>query len=99
PDATGALGVAGIGFEITERGDEAGADNADGNPIGRLSGRELQVLHLMVEGCTSVEIGTRFGVSPKSVDTYRSRLMAKLGISDLPSLVKLALRHGLTTKR
>jgi DNA-binding NarL/FixJ family response regulator len=36
-------------------------------------------------------------LSPKSVDTYRSRLMLKLGISDLPGLVKFAIRHGLTT--
>jgi DNA-binding CsgD family transcriptional regulator len=52
-----------------------------------------------VEGCTSAEMGVRLSLSPKSVDTYRSRLMAKLGVEDLPTLVKFALRHGLTTKR
>lgn len=35
-------------------------------------------------------------LSPKSVETYRSRLMMKLGVWDLPSLVKFALEHGLT---
>jgi DNA-binding CsgD family transcriptional regulator len=37
------------------------------------------------------------GLSPKSVDTYRSRIMLKLGVGDLPGLVKFAIRHGLTT--
>ncbi|HTP62191.1 MAG TPA: PAS domain-containing protein [Burkholderiales bacterium] len=99
PDGTGAFGVAGIGFEIADHGDETGVDSAGDSPLGRLSGRELQVLHLMVEGCTSAEIGARLALSPKSVDTYRSRLMAKLRIDDLPQLVKFALRYGLTTKR
>lgn len=98
-DETGAPGVAGIGFEVTARDGEAGADGLDDSPLARLSGRELQVLHLLVEGCTSAEMGARLALSPKSVDTYRSRLMAKLNIEDLPTLVKFALRHGLTTKR
>ena len=63
----------------------------------RLSARERQVLRLIVEGHSSAEAAVLLGVSPKSVDTYRSRLMAKLGIDDLPSLVKLAIRHGMTS--
>jgi DNA-binding NarL/FixJ family response regulator len=35
-------------------------------------------------------------LSPKTVDTYRSRMMQKLGISDLASLVKFAIQHGVT---
>jgi hypothetical protein len=49
----------------------------------------------VVEG-TSSEIGDMIHLSPKSVQTYRSRLMVKLGVSDVPSLVKFALEHGLT---
>jgi DNA-binding NarL/FixJ family response regulator len=67
------------------------------HPLERLSSRERQVLRLIVEGHTSSEAAALLGVSPKSVDTYRSRLMAKLGIDDLPSLVKLAIRHGMTS--
>lgn len=63
----------------------------------RLSARERQVLRLIVEGHSSAEAAELLGVSPKSVDTYRSRLMAKLGIDDLPALVKLAIRHGMTS--
>jgi hypothetical protein len=35
-------------------------------------------------------------LSPKTVDTYRSRMMQKLGIGDLPGLVKFAIQHGVT---
>ena len=60
----------------------------------RLSAREFQVLKLVVEGRTSREIAAVFGVKPSSVHTYRSRIMAKLEINDIPSLVRLAIRHG-----
>ncbi len=66
------------------------------SPLARLSARERQVLQLVVEGRSSVEIAEMLFLSPKTVDTYRSRLMRKLGISDLPSLVKFAIQHGLT---
>jgi DNA-binding NarL/FixJ family response regulator len=66
-------------------------------PLDRLSARERQVLKLVVEGHTSNDIGVRLGLSPKSVDTYRSRLMLKLGVDDLPSLVKLAIRYNVTS--
>lgn len=65
-------------------------------PVDSLSTRERQVLQLVVEGRTSSEIAHMIHLSPKSVETYRSRLMAKLGVSDLPALVKFALEHGLT---
>jgi DNA-binding CsgD family transcriptional regulator len=60
-----------------------------------LSPRERQVLKLVVEGKTSKEIAAIAGVKPSSIDTYRSRIMAKLEIGDLPSLVRFAIRHGL----
>ena len=60
-----------------------------------LSPRERQVLKLVVEGRTSKEIAGIVGVKPTSIDTYRSRIMAKLEITDVPSLVRFAIRHGL----
>lgn len=66
------------------------------SPLDRLSARERQVLQLVVEGHSSAEIATIVSLSPKSVDTYRSRLMKKLGVPDVPALVKFAVRHGLT---
>ena len=59
-----------------------------------LSPRERQVLKLVVDGKTSKEIAAIVGVKPSSIDTYRSRIMAKLEIGDLASLVRFAVRHG-----
>jgi len=67
------------------------------HPLERITDRERQVLLLIVDGRTSNEVAKLLGLSPKSVDTYRSRIMLKLGIGDLPGLVKFAIRHGLTT--
>jgi DNA-binding NarL/FixJ family response regulator len=67
------------------------------HPLERITDRERQVLRLIVDGHTSNEVAKLLGLSPKSVDTYRSRIMLKLGIGDLPGLVKFAIRHGLTT--
>jgi len=66
-------------------------------PLEQLSRRERQILKLIVEGSTSNEVGLLLGISPKSVDTYRSRMMRKLGIGDLATLVKFAIRHGVTS--
>jgi DNA-binding NarL/FixJ family response regulator len=68
----------------------------DKSPLERLTRRELQVLQLTVEGKSAAEIAASLSLSPKTVETYRSRLMQKLGLSDLPSLVKFAIQHGLT---
>ena len=67
------------------------------DPLERLSARELEVLKLVVEGNTSVQMAVQLGLSPKSVDTYRSRLMTKLDIDGLAALVKFAIRRGLTS--
>ncbi len=73
------------------------ADSAKESPIKRLSQREREVLQLVVEGKSSAEIASSLFLSPKTVETYRSRLMHKLGIKDLPSLVKFAIQHGMTS--
>jgi DNA-binding NarL/FixJ family response regulator len=81
---------------------ESVPDHASGHarsPVDSLSTRERQVLQLVVEGKTSNEIARMIHLSPKSVETYRSRLMLKLGVRDVPSLVKFALEHGLTSPK
>lgn len=67
------------------------------SPLAQLTDREREVLQLVVEGKTSSEISELIAISPKTVDTYRSRLMQKLGIKDLPALVKFAIQHGITS--
>jgi DNA-binding NarL/FixJ family response regulator len=66
-------------------------------PLESLSPRERQILQLTVEGRSSAQIGVALHLSPKTVDTYRSRLMHKLDIDDLPGLVKFAIQNGLTS--
>ncbi len=66
------------------------------SPLARLSPREREILQLVVEGKSSAEIGEVLFLSPKTVGTYRSRLMQKLGVNDLPGLIKFAIRYGLT---
>ncbi len=66
------------------------------SPLECLSPREREVLQLVVEGRSSAEVAGLLSLSPKTVETYRSRLMRKLGISDLPGLVKFAILNGLT---
>ena len=72
------------------------APSGQRGPLDSLSARECQVLQLVVEGRTSVQIAHAINLSKTSVDTYRSRLMKKIGVSDVASLVKLAVQHGLT---
>jgi PAS domain S-box-containing protein len=71
--------------------------DAGDDPVQRLSPREREVLDLVVAGHTSKEIAGRLGVSAASVDTYRSRLMLKLDINDVPGLVRFAIRQGIAT--
>ena len=61
------------------------------------SSREREILQLVAEGKTSASIASMLFLSPKTVETYRSRFMEKLGVSNLPELVKFAIEHGLTS--
>lgn len=61
-----------------------------------LSSRERQIMQLVAEGRSSTAIGLDLHLSPKTVDTYRSRLMQKLRVKDVSALIKLAILHGLT---
>ena len=61
----------------------------------RLSAREVQVLKSISEGLRNKEIAARLNVSPKSIETYRSRLMTKLGCASTAELVRYAVREGL----
>jgi DNA-binding NarL/FixJ family response regulator len=66
------------------------------SPVEGLSAREREVMHLTVGGASSAEIGVKLSLSRKTVDTYRSRAMDKLGVADLAGLIRFALAHGLT---
>jgi two-component system response regulator NreC len=63
----------------------------------RLSEREREVLKLIALGHTASEVAGKLNLSPKSVETYRGRIMEKLGLDSRPALVKYALARGLLT--
>lgn len=66
-----------------------------GRPEPLLSPREREVLRFTARGFSNLEIAERLFVSPKTIDTYRSRIMAKLDLHRRSELVDYALRHGL----
>ena len=68
---------------------------ADSDPLAPLSRREREVLKGVLAGRTSKEIAAVLGIAPASVDTYRSRIMRKLAIHDLPGLVRFAIERGI----
>ena len=74
-------------YKAAETDDQAGLHD--------LSSREQEVLALTAEGYSSREIGKKLFISPKTVDTYRSRIMKKLGLNHRSELVRFALRVGL----
>jgi len=65
------------------------------SPLDSLSLRERDVLQLVVEGRTNVAIAQALSLSPKTVETYRARIMKKLKVKDTVELVKFSMRHGL----
>ena len=72
----------------------AAEEKGEASPIEKLSEREREVLALTAEGYSSAEVGKKLFLSPKTVDTYRARLMQKLGLSHRAELVRLALDTG-----
>lgn len=60
-----------------------------------LSSREREVLQLVAEGKSSRRIADLLHISPKTVDTYRSRLMRKLDVQSLADMVRFAVKRGL----
>ena len=79
---------------LLRRYKQAGEDRKE-SPLALLSEREREVLAQTAEGYSSAEIGKRLFISPKTVDTYRSRIMEKLKLNHRSELVRFALRTGL----
>ena len=68
----------------------------ESDPLSLLSPREREILQLVVEGHSNADIAESLSLSQKTVETYRSRLMKKLDIHDLPNLTRFAMKYGLT---
>lgn len=84
-----------LGAEVADLALKVFTQHDDSDPMAALSPRERQIIIMVVNGQSSSEIGLQLHLSPKTVATYRSRLMAKLDVSDVTGLVRLAVRHKL----
>lgn len=86
-----------LGEDVAELAAQALTGEGSDDPFAALSPRERQIVAMVVRGQSSAAIGRALHLSPKTVDTYRSRLMAKLGTTDVTALVRLAVRYGLVS--
>ena len=84
-----------LGAEVANLALQVFMQPANDDPLSALSPRERQIIIMVVNGRSSAQIGVELHLSPKTVATYRSRLMAKLRVNDVAGLVRLAVRHGL----
>ena len=84
-----------LGADVADLALEALTQPRESDPLSLLSPRERQIILMVVEGSSSSAIGVTLHLSPKTVATYRSRLMKKLGVTDVPGLVRLAVREKL----
>ena len=65
------------------------------NPIDRLSRREFQVMLMISHGLTNAEISDKLCLSPKTISTYRLRLLEKLGAQNEVDLIRIAVEQGI----
>ena len=62
-----------------------------------LTARQVEVLRYLASGHNVKTIAFELGISPKTVQTFRTQIMERLQLNDLPSLVRFAIRHGIVT--
>lgn len=100
-------GVRSVGGGSVHLGPEA-LDNAVGDYItqlreGRfhdhaeLTGREIEVLQLIAEGCSTGDVAAQLSISKKTVASHREHIMNKLGVRSVAALTKYAIREGITS--
>lgn len=65
------------------------------DPYGRLTSREREVFHLVIEGHTTKDVARELATSVKTAENHRTRLMEKLGVRNVAGLVRYAARKGL----
>lgn len=75
---------------FVESGDDTLRD-----PYELLTTREREILQMAAEGMSSTEMGEKLVISPRTVETHRSRLMRKLGLRNQTELVRYALQRGI----
>ncbi len=72
-------------------------DDRQAAPVAALTPRQREILQLIAEGQSTKEIAYKLELSVKTVETHRAQIMERLGIRDIPGLVRYAIRTGLTS--
>lgn len=67
------------------------------NPFEKLSHREFEIIHLLLNGTSISSIGKRLNIKPSTVGTYKSRIFEKLNVSSLFELNRLAVLYGVNS--
>lgn len=80
--------------EVAQKLALSNTSNNGASPFKTLSKRELEVLGLMIKGLKVSDISEKLSLSPKTVSTYRYRLLGKLSVDNDIELTKLAMQHG-----
>jgi two-component system response regulator NreC len=70
-------------------------ESAGEGPLAELSARETEILREVARGRTNREIGEQLGISPRTVESHRTRLMDKLQIRTIAGLTRFAIEQGL----
>jgi DNA-binding NarL/FixJ family response regulator len=76
---------------------EGAGPGSEVDPLARLTPREREVLQLIAEGHSNRAIAERLGLSVKTVDGHRTRVMTKLDVHEATALTRFAIRHGLVS--
>jgi DNA-binding NarL/FixJ family response regulator len=69
------------------------------SPLEHLTDRQCEILQLIADGCNTKQIAEALGVSPKTVDFHRGKIMQRLNIRDVAGLIRLAFREKLLDSR
>ena len=80
-----------LGCRLTEGNGSRGPES----PLEKLTARQREILQLIAESKNTKEIAALLGLSPKTVEFHRAELMNRLGIHDVPGLVRYAMQNGL----
>ena len=70
---------------------------AERQAIGSLTSNERSIIRLIAEGRSNAEVAKLLHLSPRTIETYRARLMQKLQLKNLVALVKFAIRNGMSS--
>ncbi len=83
-----------IGADIAQQMALSMLPGGDSSPFDTLSTREMEVMLMVVQGKSMKEIGEVLSISPKTVATYKYRILEKLAVDNVVELTRLAMSHG-----